>query len=176
MAFQTCDTLPMWSSRSIRFPLPASDCTYESPWRACYHTRSATANDLIEVKVKMPKGFSGAWHGAWCAKATPEGFCEARHDRTDSIDKRFAGNATISFVTRAPRDATAFWIVGEIRECDKSHCLWPTDYTEVEFHHIEINVEAESARADRREAVPVGRPSRSAIRSRWFIRGIRYRF
>ena len=129
--------------------LPASDCTFESPWRACYHTRSAAANDLVEVKVKLPKGSSGAWHGAWCAKATPEGLCEGRHDRTDSIDKRFAGNATISFVTRAPRDATAFWIVGEIRECDKSHCLWPTDYTAVEFHHIEIDVKAESARAGR---------------------------
>ena len=129
--------------------LPASDCTYESPWRACYHTRNAAANDLVEVNVRMPQGSSGAWHGAWCAKATPEGLCEGRHDSTDSIDKRFAGNGTIRFVTRAPRDASAFWIVGEIRECEKSRCLWPTDYTAVEFHHIEIDVGAESARADR---------------------------
>ena len=60
--------------------------------------------------------------------------------------KRFAGNATLSFVTSVPRDATSFWIVGEIRECDKSpQCYWPTDYTEVEFHHIEVDVEAKPA-------------------------------
>ena len=127
--------------------LPATDCTFESPWRACYHTRNAVVGDLVEVKVEMPKAPSGTWHGAWCAKATPEGLCEGQHDSTDSIDKRFAGNAAISFVTSVPQDATSFWIVGEIRECDKSLCYWPTDYTEVEFHHIEVDVEANPADA-----------------------------
>ena len=127
--------------------LPASDCTFESPWRACYHTRNAVAGDLVEVKVKMPEEPSGVWHGAWCAKTTPEGLCEGGHDSTDSVDKRFAGNATISFVTRVPRDATSFWIVGEIRECGKPVCYWPTDYADVEYHHIEVDVEAESASA-----------------------------
>ena len=45
--------------------LPASDCTFESPWRACYHTDTAAADDLVEVKVKLPKAPSGIWHGAW---------------------------------------------------------------------------------------------------------------
>ena len=127
--------------------LPASDCTFESPWRACYHTRNAVAGDLVEVKVKMPEEPSGVWHGAWCAKTTPEGLCEGGHDRTDRVDKRFAGNATLSFVTSVPRDVTSFWIVGEIRECGKSPCYWPTDYADVEFHHIEVDVEAESGDA-----------------------------
>ena len=122
--------------------LPASDCNIEGSWRACYHTQSAAADDLIEVKVKLPEEPSGLWHGAWCMKATPEGLCEGGHDRTDRVEKRFAGNATLRFVTRTPRDATSFWIVGEIRECGKPLCNWPTDYTEVEFHHIEIDVEA----------------------------------
>ena len=127
--------------------LPQSDCTFESPWRACYHTRNAAADDLVEVKVKMPQAPSGVWHGAWCVKATPEGLCEGRHDSTDRVEKRFAGNATLSFVTRVPADATSFWIVGEIRECGNSRCYWPTDYTEVEFHHIEFDVEAASGGA-----------------------------
>ena len=66
----------------------------------------------------MPKEPSGVWHAAWCAKATPEGLCGGQHDRTDRIDKRFAGNATLSFVTSVPQYATSFWIAGEIRECD----------------------------------------------------------
>ena len=125
--------------------LAATDCTYESPWRACYHTRTVVAGDLIEVKVEMPQAPSGVWHGAWCAKPTSEGLCGGRHDSTDRLAKRFAGNATLSFVTRAPQDATSFWIVGEIRECAKPPCHWPIDYTEVEFHHIEVNVEANPA-------------------------------
>ena len=127
--------------------LPASDCTVESPWRACYHTRDAAANDLVEVKVKMPEEPSGVWHAAWCVKATPAGLCGGQHDRTDKIDKRFAGNATLSFVTSVPQHATSFWIAGEIRECEKSLCYWPADYTEVEFHHIEVDVQAESVGA-----------------------------
>ena len=127
--------------------LPVMGCTIESPWRACYHTRSAVVGDLVEVKVEMPEAPSGHWHGAWCAKTTPVGLCEGKHDSTDSIDKRFAGNATLSFVTSVPQDATSFWIVGEIRECDKPLCYWPTDYTEVEFHHIEVDVEVSSAAA-----------------------------
>ena len=120
--------------------LPASDCTFESPWRACYHTQNAAADDLIGVRVEMPKETSGVWHGAWCVKATAEGLCSGGHDRTDKLDKRFAGNATLSFVTAVPELATSFWIVGEIRECGKTLCYWPTDYTEVEFHHIEVVV------------------------------------
>ncbi|MCY3773936.1 MAG: hypothetical protein OXG98_18170, partial [Gemmatimonadetes bacterium] len=127
--------------------LPASDCTFESPWRACYHTRSAVAGDLVEVKVEMPQAPAGVWHGAWCAKATSEGLCGGRHDNTDRLEKRFAGNATLSFVTRAPQDATSFWIVGEVRECEKPICYWPADYTEVEFHHIEVDVQANPAGA-----------------------------
>ncbi|MDE0005136.1 MAG: SUMF1/EgtB/PvdO family nonheme iron enzyme [Rhodospirillaceae bacterium] len=127
--------------------LPASDCTFESPWRACYHTRSAVAGDLVEVKVEMPQAPAGVWHGAWCAKATSEGLCGGRHDNTDRLEKRFAGNATLSFVTRAPRDATSFWIVGEVRECEKPICYWPADYAEVEFHHIEVDVQANPAGA-----------------------------
>ncbi len=125
--------------------LPLTDCTFESPWRACYHTHNAIAGDLIEVKVEMPEAPSGVWHAAWCAKTTPAGLCEGGHDSTDRVDKRFAGKATLSFVTSAPRDATSFWIVGEIRECAKPPCYWPTDYADVEFHHIEVDVEAESA-------------------------------
>ncbi len=127
--------------------LPASDCAFESPWRACYHTRSAAAGDFVEVKVKLPEEPSGIWHGAWCAKETPDGLCGGKHDSTDRVYKRFAGNATISFVTGVPQDATSFWIVGEIRECDKPLCRWPTDYTEVEFHHLEVNVETQPAGA-----------------------------
>ena len=127
--------------------LQASDCTFESPWRACYHTRNAVAGDLVEVKVEMPQEPSGVWHGAWCAKTTPEGLCEGGHDSTDRVDKRFAGNAALSFVTSAPRDATSFWIVGEIRECAEPPCYWPTDYADVEYHHIEVDVEAESGTA-----------------------------
>ena len=127
--------------------LPAADCIFESPWRACYHTRNAVAGDLVEVRVEMPEAPSGAWHGAWCAKNTSEGLCEGRHHSTDRIEKHFAGNATLSFVTSVPQDATSFWIVGEIRECGKPLCYWPTDYTEVEFHHIEVDVEANPADA-----------------------------
>ena len=125
--------------------LPATDCTYESPWRACYHTRTVVAGDLIEVKVEMPQAPSGVWHSAWCAKITSEGLCGGGHDSTDKLQKRFAGNAALNFVTRAPQDETSFWIVGEVRECDKRLCYWPTDYTEVEFHHIEVDVEANPA-------------------------------
>ena len=127
--------------------LPASDCAFESPWRACYHTGNAAADDLIEVKVELPKAPSGVWHGAWCVQETQDGLCSDGHDSTDRVDKRFAGNATLSFATRVPQDATSFWIVGEIRECEKSLCYWPTDYREVEFHHIEVDVEAESVGA-----------------------------
>ena len=122
--------------------LPELDCTYESPWRACFHSRDAAAEDLVEVKISLPQESSGVWHGAWCVKATSEGLCEGAHDSTDRVEKRFAGNATLSFVTRAPRDATSFWIVGEIRECEQPRCYWPTDYTEVEFHRIEVDVQA----------------------------------
>ena len=124
--------------------LPASDCTFESPWRACYHTNNAAADDLVEIKVKLPEAPAGVWHGAWCVKAKQEGLCSGGHDSTDRLDKRFAGNATLSFVTRVPEHATSFWIVGEIRECEKPLCYWPTDYTEVEFHLIEVDVEAKS--------------------------------
>ena len=127
--------------------LSASDCTIESPWRACYHRRSAAAGDRVEVKVRLPQGPSGVWHGAWCAKATAEGLCDGKHDSTDRLEKRFAGNATISFVTGVPPDATSFWIVGEIRECDDVPCRWPTDYTEVEFHRFEVDVQAQRAGA-----------------------------
>ena len=118
-----------------------SSCVTESPWRGCYHRgHRATDGDLVEVRVTMPREPSGSWHGAWCVKDTPEGLCRGRHDSTDNIEKRFAENASLSFDADVPQDVTSFWIVGEIRECRKSLCYWPTDYDEVEFHHIEVSV------------------------------------
>ena len=124
--------------------LPGSNCTVENPWKACYHKSNAARGDLVEVRVTMPREPSGNWHGAWCVKSTPEGLCRGQHDSTDRIEKRFAENATLSFATNAPQDATSFWIVGEIRECLKDLCYWPTDYTEVEFHHIEVGLQGRS--------------------------------
>ncbi len=124
-----------------------SSCVTESPWRGCYHRgHRATDGDLVEVRVTMPREPSGSWHGAWCVKDTPEGLCRGRHDSTDNIEKRFAENASLSFDADVPQDVTSFWIVGEIRECRKSLCYWPTDYDEVEFHHIEIDVSSGNAR------------------------------
>ena len=126
---------------SIESSSVPSSCVTESPWRGCYHRgHRATDGDLVEVRVTMPREPSGSWHGAWCVKDTPEGLCRGRHDSTDNIEKRFAENASLSFDADVPQDVTSFWIVGEIRECRKSLCYWPTDYDEVEFHHIEVSV------------------------------------
>ena len=115
-------------------------CGREEPWRACYHTLGMNQGELFEFSVSMPREPTGTWHVAWCAKEEREGLCDGQHDWTTRIDKRFSNEAPLTFPMTPPAGAETFWVVAEVRECNKSLCNWPEDFTEVEFHHIEVSV------------------------------------
>ena len=115
-------------------------CGREEPWRACYHRLGMNQGELFEFSVSMPREPTGTWHVAWCAKEDREGLCRGQHDWTTRIDKRFANEAPLTFPMTPPAGAETFWVVAEVRECNKSLCSWPEDFTEVEFHHIEVSV------------------------------------
>ena len=115
-------------------------CGREEPWRACYHRLGMNQGELFEFSVSMPREPTGTWHVAWCAKEEREGLCRGQHDWTTRIDKRFSNEAPLTFPMTPPAGAETFWVVAEVRECNKSLCNWPDDFTEVEFHHIEVSV------------------------------------
>ena len=115
-------------------------CAREEPWRACYHRLGMNQGELFEFSVSMPREPTGTWHVAWCAKEEREGLCRGQHDWTTRIDKRFANEAPLTFPMTPPAGVETFWVVAEVRECNKSLCNWPDDFTEVEFHHIEVSV------------------------------------
>ena len=115
-------------------------CGREEPWRACYHRLGMNQGELFEFSVSMPREPTGTWHVAWCAKEDREGLCRGQHDWTTRIDKRFSNEAPLTFPMTPPAGAETFWVVAEVRECNKSLCNWPEDFTEVEFHHIEVSV------------------------------------
>ena len=115
-------------------------CGREEPWRACYHRTGMNQGELFEFSVSMPREPVGTWHVAWCVKDDPKGLCRGQHDWTTRIDKRFANDAPLTFPMTPPAGAETFWVVAEVRECNKSLCNWPDDFTEVEFHHIEVSV------------------------------------
>ena len=115
-------------------------CGREEPWRACYHRLGMNQGELFEFSVSMPREPTGTWHVAWCAKEEREGLCRGQHDWTTRIDKRFSNEAPLTFPMTPPAGAETFWVVAEVRECNKSLCSWPEDFTEVEFHHIEVSV------------------------------------
>ena len=115
-------------------------CGREEPWRACYHRTGMNQGELFEFSVSMPREPTGTWHVAWCAKEEREGLCRGQHDWTTRIDKRFANEAPLTFPMTPPAGAETFWVVAEVRECNKTLCNWPDDFTEVEFHYIEVSV------------------------------------
>ena len=115
-------------------------CGREEPWRACYHRLGMNQGELFEFSVSMPREPTGTWHVGWCAKEEREGLCRGQHDWTTRIDKRFANEAPLTFPMTPPAGVETFWVVAEVRECNKSLCNWPDDFTEVEFHHIEVSV------------------------------------
>ena len=115
-------------------------CGREEPWRACYHRVGVNQGGLVEFAVSMPREPVGTWHVAWCAKEEREGVCDGQHDWTTRIDKRFANETPLTFPMTPPAGVETFWVVAEVRECNKSLCNWPEDFTEVEFHHIEVSV------------------------------------
>ena len=115
-------------------------CGREEPWRACYHRTGMNQGKLFEFSVSMPREPTGTWHVGWCVKDDPQGLCRGQHDWTTRIDKRFANEAPLTFPMTPPGGAETFWVVAEVRECDKTLCNWPEDFTEVEFHHIEVSV------------------------------------
>ena len=119
----------------------AATCGQEAPWRACYHQESVTAGQPVTFALTMPQERSGVWHGAWCVKTTRQGLCLGQHDHRDQINKRSAAQTPLTF-EMPPRGAQTFWVVAEVRECTVRQCTWPNDFTEVEFHHIEVTVQA----------------------------------
>ena len=118
----------------------SAECGREEPWKACYHRVGVNQGDLVEFAVSMPREPTGTWHVAWCAKEEREGLCRGQHDWTTQIDKRFANEAPLKFPMTLPEDVETFWVVAEVRECVEALCTWPEDFTEVEFHHIEVTV------------------------------------
>ena len=127
-------------AQTVEINSAAATCGQEAPWRACYHQESVTAGQSVTFAVTMPQERSGVWHGAWCVKTTQQGLCAGQHDRRSQIDKRFAREAPLTFET-TPRGTRTFWVVAEVRECTARRCTWPNDFTEVEFHHIEVTVQ-----------------------------------
>ena len=115
-------------------------CGREEPWKACYHRVGVNQGDLVEFAVSMPRESTGTWHVAWCAKEESEGLCRGQHDWTTQINKRFANEAPLKFPMTLPEDVETFWVVAEVRECVEALCTWPEDFTEVEFHHIEVTI------------------------------------
>ena len=115
-------------------------CGRKEPWRACYHRAAVNQGGLVEFSVSMPRDSTGTWHAAWCVKEERAGLCDGRHDRTSRIDKGFSNVAPLTFPMTPPEGAETFWVVAEVRECNKALCNWPEDFTEVEFHHIEVSV------------------------------------
>ena len=105
-------------------------CGREEPWRACYHRLGMNQGELFEFSVSMPREPTGTWHVAWCAKEEREGVCDGQHDWTTRIDKRFSNEAPLTFPMTPPAGAETFWVVAEVRECNKSLCNWPEDFTE----------------------------------------------
>ena len=118
----------------------SAECGREEPWKACYHRVGVNQGDLVEFAVSMPREPTGTWHVAWCAKEEREGLCRGQHDWTTQIDKRFANEAPLKFPMTLPERVETFWVVAEVRECVEALCNWPEDFTEVEFHHIEVTV------------------------------------
>ena len=127
-------------AKRIGIDSASAACGREEPWRACYHRRSVGPNELAEFALTMPREPVGSWHGVWCVKEEKADLCMGQHDRLTRIDKRFANDAPLTFLTRPPVGAETFWVVAEVRECDAAPCTWPDDFTEVEFHHIEVTV------------------------------------
>ena len=128
-------------SKKIAIDSASAVCVREEPWRACYHRQSVGPNELVELALTMPRESAGSWHGAWCVKEEKQGLCLGQYERRIRIAKHFADDAPLTFFTRPHAGAETFWVVAEIRECGKEQCAWPDDFTEVEFHHVEVVVE-----------------------------------
>ena len=126
---------------TVEIDSAAATCGQEAPWRACYHQESATAGQPVTFALTMPQERSGVWHGAWCVKTTRQGLCAGQHDHRGQINKRSAAQTPLTFEATPPRGVRTFWVVAEVRECNRRQCTWPSDFTEVEFHHIEVTVQ-----------------------------------
>ncbi len=129
-------------AQTVEINSAAATCGQEAPWRACYHQESMTAGQPVTFTLTMPQERSGVWHGAWCVKTTRQGLCLGQHDHRGQINKRSAAQTPLTFEATPPRGARTFWVVAEVRECNRRQCTWPNDFTEVEFHHIEVTVQA----------------------------------
>ena len=119
-----------------------AQCQRDEPWRACYHRVQANPGEPVGVSLLMPWEATGTWRVSWCLKKERQGLCGGRYDWTTQIDKRSASVSPnpLTFPMNPPVGAETFWVVAEVRECRNVLCRWPTDFTEVEFHHIEVTV------------------------------------
>ena len=120
----------------------SAQCRRDEPWRACYHRVQANPGEPVGVSLVMPWEPTGTWRVSWCMKEERQGLCDGGYDWITQIDKRSASVSPtpLTFPMTPPAGAETFWVVAEVRECSKVLCRWPADFTEREFHHIEVTV------------------------------------
>ena len=120
----------------------SAQCQRDEPWHACYHGVQANPGEPVGVSLLMPWEPTGIWRVSWCVKEERQGLCGGRYDWITQIDKRSASviPTPLTFPMTPPAGAETFWVVAEVRECGNVLCRWPADFTEVEFHHIEVTV------------------------------------
>ena len=115
-------------------------CGREDPWRACYHRTEGEREEPLQLSVSMPREPAETWHVGWCRKRDRQGLCDGRYDWSVFIAETVAAVEPLAVQLTPLSDTSRFWAVVEVRKCGKAPCVFPADYSEVEFHHIEVTL------------------------------------